>query len=198
MTDSANYSVVLSGNLVSGFETEQVVTAFARLFNLPPEKASRIIGTEFVIKREVKLPIAKTYKEKLANIGIEVVLQRHGDIEELELEPIEAPPTAAGGDGRAEPLSSGEIICPKCELRQPQAQECSGCGVIFSKIPPPAEFTVIQEAEVSRPAETRSAEDSAAVAEDSTETGSRKWLIAALAVVVLGALLWYAGARLLA
>ena len=47
MTESATYSVLLSGNLKSGFEAEQVVDAFARLFKLTPEKAGSIVGKRF-------------------------------------------------------------------------------------------------------------------------------------------------------
>lgn len=192
MVDSNIYSVVLSGNLKSGFETEQVIDAFARLFKLPPEKASRIIGTEFVIKREVGLPIAKTYQEKLANIGIEVVVKQHGAPAELELAPIEPPPSSTGGDALGAPLGSDEMICPKCELRQARADECSGCGVIISKVPPPPEFTVTVEAEEPPPPQASAEElTDTATRRDAAPTATR-WLIASIAVVAIGALAWYA------
>lgn len=196
MTEPASYSVVLSGNLKSGFDAEQVVDAFARLFKLPPEKASRIIGSEFVIKRDVGLPVAKIYQQKLANIGIEVVLQPQGDAGELALMPIEAV-KSGDADNADAPLASNEMICPKCELRQPRAEECSGCGVIVSKVPPPAEFTVKVEAEATQPAALSAARNPTAAVGGEVRSTSTNWVIAALVVAVLGALLWYAIGRML-
>ena len=69
MSESATYSVVLSGELKPGFELQTVVDAFAQLFKLSPEKASSIVGTEFVIKRDVDLGMAEAYKERLSGIG---------------------------------------------------------------------------------------------------------------------------------
>jgi uncharacterized RDD family membrane protein YckC len=132
MNESATYSVVLSGNLKSGFELERVIDGFARLFKVPPEKASRIIGTEFVVKRDLELKVAKSYKEKLSGIGVEVLLQRDGGVEELALEPVHLPDS--GDDAQSAPLSAEEMICPKCALKQPKAEECSGCGVIVAKV----------------------------------------------------------------
>ena len=131
MNESATYSVLLSGDLKTGFEPDRVVEAFARLFKLPPEKAGSIVGTRYVLKREVELEVAKSYQEKLTAIGVDVKLERHGGIEELALEPLESP------DGElVEPLRQGEMICPKCELRQTRADQCSGCGVFVQKVMP--------------------------------------------------------------
>jgi len=132
MNEPVTYSVVLSGNLKSGFELERVIDSFARLFKVPPEKASRIIGTEFVVKRDLELQVAKSYKEKLSGIGVEVLLQRDGGVEELALEPVHSPDS--GDDAQSAPPSAAEMVCPKCALKQPKAQECSGCGVIIAKM----------------------------------------------------------------
>ncbi len=133
MNESATYSVVLSGDLKTGFEPEEVVEAFARLFKLAPEKAGSIVGTRFVLKREVELKVAKTYQDKLATIGVDVKLEQHGGLDELALEPV------VSADGElVELLGQDEMICPKCELRQARADECSGCGVFVHKVLPRA------------------------------------------------------------
>ena len=186
MTESTTYNVLLSGNLKSGFEPEQVVEAFARLFKLSPEKAGAIIGKRFVVKREVELNVAKAYRDKLVAIGIDVKLKPHGDADELELEPVEQPLSKDGV-----PLEAGEMICPKCELKQTRAEECSGCGVIIEKAHKVQEQ--IAEAEAENPEPPTASTPAAAGDANSDQPASKKWLIAAAAVVaaVLAALLWY-------
>jgi len=127
MNDSVSYSVVLSGNIKPGSEPESVTDAFSRLFKLPLEKARSVVGTKFVIKKGIDLKLAKTYKDKLSAIGLEVVLQKHGG-NTLALDPIESVAPKPG-----EP-SAKEMICPKCGLQQPKAEECSGCGVFVHKV----------------------------------------------------------------
>jgi len=187
MTESATYSVLLSGDLKSGFEPEQVVDAFARLFKLTPEKAGAIIGKRFVVKREVELSVAKAYKEKLSAIGVDVSLKQDGGTGELELEPVQPPGSKDGVQ-----VEPGEMICPKCDLKQAKAEECSGCGVFVEKVHKIQE----QEAE-SVDAETAASttelagEQAQAVAPRGDQLVIMKWLIASLVVAVLGALLWY-------
>jgi len=188
MNDSATYSVVLSGNLKSGFELERVIDGFARLFKVPPEKASRIVGTEFVVKRKLELPVAKSYKEKLSGIGFEVLLKIDGGFEELALEPVRAP---NADDDQTAPPSDIEMLCPKCALKQPKAEECSACGVIIAKVLqksiPSADVEIVSQVVEEAPGEDGATTD--AVAEDKPLIA--KWMIAAAVAAVLGALLWY-------
>ena len=74
MTDSPTYNVVLSGELLPGYETATVVDAFVRIFKLSPEKAISMVGTHRVIEKEVELQVAKTYQKKLRNASIVVFL----------------------------------------------------------------------------------------------------------------------------
>ncbi len=198
MSESATYSVVLSGDLKSGFDVDGVTESFAKLFKLSPEKAGSIVGSRTVLKREVDLKVAKTYQQKLAAIGLDVKLKRHGGIDELALEPVEEP-SAAQPEG-AEPLDPGEMICPKCELRQAKADECSGCGIIVQKfLQRQAEAAEAAEAADGGQAAVRPAAVAAAAAVDEgaeivTQEDvpvSLKWLIAPAVVAALGALLWY-------
>jgi hypothetical protein len=192
MSESATYSVVLSGNLKSGFDSSSVVDAFAKLFKLPPEKADQIVGTEYVVKREVDLQMAKTYKDKLAGIGVEVVLKKHGGSAELALEPVQ--PVGTDANSPAAP-ADGEMSCPKCELIQPKAEECSGCGVFIHKVLQQAAGA--ESAAVVQPAAAQAATQPSGDVEDPVESTdsaqpvSMKWMIAPVVVAVLGALLWY-------
>ncbi|MCP4335268.1 MAG: hypothetical protein GY785_21660 [Gammaproteobacteria bacterium] len=186
MIESATYSVLLSGDLKSGFEPEQVVDAFARLFKLTPEKASNIVGKHFVVKREVELSVAKAYKEHLSAIGVDVRLKRDGGIGELELEPVQPPLSKDGVQ-----VEPGEMICPKCDMKQAKAEECRGCGVFVDKV------HKIQEREAEF-ADAEPAASTTGLAEEQAQAVApgelpvtMKWLIASLVVAVLGALLWY-------
>jgi hypothetical protein len=61
MTESATYNVVLSGDILSGFEFTTVVDAFAKMFKLSPEKASSMVGSQLVINKDVELRVAESY-----------------------------------------------------------------------------------------------------------------------------------------
>jgi hypothetical protein len=133
MTESATYNVVLSGDIISGFEVTEVVTAFAQMFKLSPEKASSMVGSCVVIKKEVELQVAESYRQKLAGIGVDVKLKKLGDSDELSLEPMQHRVSSADGSEQ-HMLEDGQMICPKCNFLQPKAEECSNCGVYIHKV----------------------------------------------------------------
>jgi hypothetical protein len=133
MTESAAYNVVLSGEILSGFEDTKVVAAFAQMFKLSPEKAGSMVGSCVVIKKEVELQVAESYRQKLAGIGIDVELKKLGDSAELSLEPMQQ--RVSNPDGSEQHmLDAGQMICPKCDFLQPKAEECSNCGVYIHKV----------------------------------------------------------------
>jgi len=132
MIGSATYSVVLSGNILSGFESDTVTSAFAKMLNLPPDEAEAIVTSRFVVEKEVELHVAKTCKEKLAKIGVDALLQRHGGVGELSLAPM-GEENSTDEDGNELP-GSEIMVCPKCDLKQERADCCSECGVYIHKI----------------------------------------------------------------
>ena len=133
MTESATYNVVLSGDILSGFEVTEVVAAFAQMFKLSPEKASSMVGSCVVIKKEVELPVAESYQQKLTAIGIDVELKKLGDLDELSLEPMQHRVSSADGSEQRM-VEDGQMICPKCNFLQPKAEECSNCNVYIHKV----------------------------------------------------------------
>jgi hypothetical protein len=133
MTESATYNVVLSGDLLSGFEITTVVDAFAKMFKLSPEKASSMVGSQLVIKKDVELRVAESYQQKLTSIGIEVELKKLGDPSELSLEPMQE--RVSGVDGAEQPMvETGQMLCPKCKILHEKAEECANCGVYIHKV----------------------------------------------------------------
>jgi hypothetical protein len=133
MSDSFSYNVVLSGELLAGYETASVVDAFAKMFKLSGEKAVSMVGTRVVIKRGVELQLAKTYQKKLAAIGIEVNLELPEATSELSLEPLQQRVSSADGSEQ-HLLEPGQMLCPKCSFLQPKAEECVNCGVYIHKV----------------------------------------------------------------
>ena len=133
MTESATYNVVLSGDILPGFEVTKVVAAFAQMFKLSPEKASSMVGSCVVIKKEVELQVAESYQQKLAAIGIDVELKKLGGGAELSLEPMQQRVSSADGSEQ-HMLDAGQMICPKCNFLQPKAEECTNCGVYIHKV----------------------------------------------------------------
>ncbi len=59
-------------------------------------------------------------------------------VQPIEAKPVEkviqaAPPPAAEATSDEANLPEGQMICPKCELVQEKAEQCSGCGVYVAK-----------------------------------------------------------------
>lgn len=133
MSESPTYNVVLSGELLPGFETATVADAFAKMFKLSPEKALSMVGSCVVIKKEVELRIAESYRQKLAGIGIDVELKKLGGAAELSLEPMQQRVSSADGSEQ-HMLDADQMICPKCNFLQPKAEECTNCGVYIHKV----------------------------------------------------------------
>ena len=53
-----------------------------------------------------------------------------------EVKPVEAPQPVeivATDEAKAAKSADEQMTCPKCELAQPKAEQCSGCGVYVKK-----------------------------------------------------------------
>jgi hypothetical protein len=133
MTESDTYNVVLCGDILAGFEVTEVVAAFAQMFKLSPEKAGSMVGSCVTIKKEVELQVAESYRQKLAEIGIDVKLEKLGGADELSLEPMQQRVLSADGSEQ-HMVEAGQMICPKCNFLQPKAEECTNCGVYIHKV----------------------------------------------------------------
>ncbi len=146
MTDSTTYSVVMNGEISTDYELESVVDAFAKLFKITPEKANTIVGSKHVLKKDVELKVAETYKQKLRSIGLEIELVKNEPVATKSNKPIETKPKPQGlalepiqeEKQETEKLSpsnlSSAMVCPKCSLEQPKSEQCTGCGVFVLKV----------------------------------------------------------------
>ena len=71
------YSVVMTGELVEGFELESVQNSFADIFKLSKEKVQNYFnGQPRILKKEVDHQTATKYKAKIERVGASVELHR--------------------------------------------------------------------------------------------------------------------------
>lgn len=148
MTDEFEYNVVSSGNVLDGFEVDDVKRKLAKLFQLPEQKAAAIIAKPCVIKKGLDREKAYAYKRKLESIGVMVDLKPIEkpkpafDVASLSLEPMETetqsevseevpvqPPLAISPDP-----DDGKVSCPKCGHVQYDAEQCVSCGIYMNKV----------------------------------------------------------------
>lgn len=212
MSDSAQFNVVCTGEFRGGKDPQEVIAAFAKVAKIDAKKASAIVYGKHAIKKSIDHGSAYRFKTKLEGLGLGIALQRVKPsqlIQGLALQPIEAPsdspsvsvPSATSTTPmelaldpieKEEPdstpvsvlLAENEMLCPKCNLQQPKAVECAGCGVIVAKV-----AAALEENSASFANGTRT---EAAQAEPMEAEGPStvKVLVAASIAAFVGALAW--------
>jgi len=71
----ASYALIFQGNILGGFEREQVMERFGQLFRLPAEDVEKVFGhPRVVLKRNLDRAAADAYASRLAGIGMAVTL----------------------------------------------------------------------------------------------------------------------------
>jgi hypothetical protein len=96
------YKVVLSGEIIEGYDREQVVAQAARLFKCPPAQAERLLqGRPTSLKRQMDEATAGRYRDSLTKSGIA-----------CRLEPVNAQPVleTTAAEQRPEPASGGASL----------------------------------------------------------------------------------------
>lgn len=84
------FEVVFYGEIIADFNLIQVQEDFAKLFSISTEKAAAIFSKpRVVLKRNLEEPIAQRYQDKLAELGMRVV------VEKVAVEPDETSGTEA-------------------------------------------------------------------------------------------------------
>lgn len=148
MEASPTYRIMFSGAFKPEIDPDSAIAAFAAMARIPKEKAAQVLTGERVLKKDLDLKVAHTYREKLEAIGLQVALQAQAPARaplELSLEPIQdryAEAPVAEPEPVANSLSSGQMQCPKCGLEQYKAPQCAGCGVYVHKVQSRPEATV--------------------------------------------------------
>jgi len=196
MSTIATYSVITNGELLLGFEPEQVNEAFSALFKISPEKAAVLLSGNRVIKKEIDLDTARLYKKRLEDIGVKVTLKEHlqqpESADTLSLVPTDEEIKENNVQPEAKLTSNTDstvetVTCPKCQSQQAiDIEECQNCGVYIQKAlehQSATHLTPHQKAE-----QLISEEQSPNIMAEETLTG--KSLAAGAGAALIGALLW--------
>ena len=121
------YRVITQGQTLTGFDPEYVRKGFAAHFKLSDDLTREIFsGQSFVIKSNLDLGTARTYVDRLAEIGLQAEMREMSGSgpddaeEELKLIPEDPGPEAAN-----------TIVCPSCGSYQGIDLRCIYCGLVF-------------------------------------------------------------------
>ncbi len=202
MNEMEKYNVILNPQIREGYDRDLVVQSFAELFKIPVEKAHKVIGTRLVLKKDIEIAKANTYQKKLKSIGLDVILEKIDEnpvkLEKpkpakpkrtvLELVPIETEQTNESNP--ASDSSGKKIICPNCQLEQPESDQCSNCGAFINKTinqNPTNLSTQDRHQDPLEPQQTLEKQEKTLSAGDSKRASL--FLIPVI-VAILGALLW--------
>ena len=77
MKDTTRYNVITSSHLQIGYESEKVQSALVTLFDIPADKAGRIVKRKQLMKKNVDYESAQNYKEALESIGMVVMIKEY-------------------------------------------------------------------------------------------------------------------------
>lgn len=125
--DGAEYRVIITGELIEGFDPDEVVAKLAALLKQPHDTMARLFGQR-PIPLNTLYPADKAEKvqQHLHSLGAQTRL------EAIERSIFALEPMAEEASTQVENTTG--FSCPKCGQVQEPDESCSGCGVIFAKL----------------------------------------------------------------
>lgn len=153
MQNNNSWQVIAEGIIESHGAKESVVAAVAKTFRIDESKAQQLLdGKARTLKKNIPRVQAEKYRSMLIELGVKASIRRMPDVvavtpvststpsvsslDGLSLEPMVEPPQvdAPVAPSVIAPVAAqGFIICPKCRVKQKQADECVECGVIIAR-----------------------------------------------------------------
>ena len=123
----ARYKIVFDGQLMPDMTLETVKDNLARLFKSEQSKIEALFsGSPVALKRDLAETEADKYLAALQKAGARVRKESEGP--QLSLLATEDHDQAV-----AATTPQASMDCPKCGHTQPQASECSACGIVIEK-----------------------------------------------------------------
>lgn len=183
MGDTQRFNVISRGEIEQGFESQEVIKAFAALFQIPVKEAAAYVSSKKLIGNQLSSEDAAVYQDQIASVGLltDVVAKvAANDPESIHPHKKAKPPSpecqAIGSDATPE-TSAPQVICPKCNTMQQKSEFCGTCSLVFSKYVDPA----YHKKAASNP-------DAATDSNEVSDAGkpAKKFLILMMCVVAIG------------
>lgn len=148
VSDSKSFKVYTAGGVMDGFAESDVVSSFSQEFGVPAEKAQAFIAEKKLVRKGLSRSVAESYQHQLQAIGLPIIIAAADGTESVgEASPKPAAPALtlapATATGAVASASSSGVLnnnpgasafhCPKCQLPQEKSEECTRCGIIFSR-----------------------------------------------------------------
>jgi hypothetical protein len=201
MTVGDDYRVVTTGQIVEGFDLDEVRKHLVSVLRLEPAQAEHFFDKPRVLKKGASWASADKLCSQLATLGVSAEVQSPAPSASsppaepnlaLQEEPaLELVQDAAGAGANAS-AKQGTVECPNCQHVQPKSEQCESCGIWFHKFESSAAPMQPARTPKAIPAAMQ-ADDSAVVSSDVvTEEGaiSPAAIAAAAVAALLGALIW--------
>ena len=135
-----SFRILCSGEILPGFDEQTVRQNIITRLGMSAEQTNTLLsGREFILKRGLSAEKVSQYLQHLTEAGLRV---------SAEVEPVETPaavatpasvPAAASAPTPAAPVAQTpapvpppvveEIVCPRCQERQPKRTLCRSCAL---------------------------------------------------------------------
>lgn len=198
MTISDAYRVVTTGQILEGFDPDDVRKHLVSVLRLEPAHAERFFEKPRVLKKDVTWASADKICSQLAKLGVSAEIQNSApSVASQPAEPkrvLQEEPALelVQDDADASPMQ-GTLECPNCQQVQAKSKQCESCGIWFHKFESSAVLTQPDSAPKAIPAAAMQADDSTVVSSEvASETGalSPAAIAAAVVAALFGAWVW--------
>jgi len=198
MTISDAYRVVTTGQILAGFDPDDVRKHLVKFLRLEPAQAERFFEKPRVLKKGVTWAGADKICSQLAKLGVSAEIQSPApSVASQPAEPNlalqEEPALELIQDEAGASPKQGTLECPNCQRVQAKSEQCESCGIWFHKFESTAVLTQPDSAPKAIPTAAMQSDDSAVVSSDvGSETGalSPAAIAAAVAAALFGAWVW--------
>lgn len=198
MTIGDAYRVVTTGQILEGFDPDDVRKHLISVLRLEPAQAERFFEKPRVLKKDVTWASADKICSQLATLGVSAEIQNPAPSVASQLaEPMRALQEEPAlelvqDEAEASPMQ-GTVECPNCQHVQAKSEQCESCGIWFHKFESSAVPTQHDSAPQAMPAAAVQADgntdmSSAEPAEEGTLSPAA--IAAAAIAALIGALVW--------